>query len=516
MISIERIDPKKAVSNGKNIKFWVDEAIWGHRFYNDQTPWLVLMEFLSLFHHRNQDKDIQTLNEKYTVQEHENIQYTLPVSKPLRTLIFNAPHIHLMNLNGSSSMADWNDWHSSVDGSDADQFTQLRDAFHSPRQANRVVEFLYKTSIESKRNRRWSSKFLFPYGPDCLFADLDEGESNDRRFFARGGELLYLMLNRSADSSELAKAISDRLLRKDTDWNRVVRTINRLTSGDRKNTISLNSFGYLPFSERDEYDALAETWSAILRLELQGELLLDPLMRLSTLHMLQYMLKRAKEECGNSYRPKIVMEIASPRKSSLFELSSDCLKANRALSTSAISSYIRSKIPESKDWTGFNRNTDSRKLKKKIISTFHCKPDIEINANSPQRILEQFIDLAVARHKQHVEKVHPEWSREIGLTAVRRGRGTWYSPNDSLLNALVLRICSGKRMEYHQFLCAAYEIFGLVIGVAEAEDAYNGKLPVDQQQFIQNSQRLEERLRFLGRLNRLSDDCAYVVNPFGK
>jgi hypothetical protein len=24
---------------------WVDEAIWGHRLYDEQLPWMVLLEF---------------------------------------------------------------------------------------------------------------------------------------------------------------------------------------------------------------------------------------------------------------------------------------------------------------------------------------------------------------------------------------------------------------------------------------------------------------------------------------
>lgn len=33
----------------KDVNIWVDEAIWGHRFYNDQTPWLVFWSFLQYF-----------------------------------------------------------------------------------------------------------------------------------------------------------------------------------------------------------------------------------------------------------------------------------------------------------------------------------------------------------------------------------------------------------------------------------------------------------------------------------
>ena len=27
-------------------QFWIDEAIWGHRLHDEQTPWFTLLEFL--------------------------------------------------------------------------------------------------------------------------------------------------------------------------------------------------------------------------------------------------------------------------------------------------------------------------------------------------------------------------------------------------------------------------------------------------------------------------------------
>ena len=34
---------------------WVDEAIWGHRLYDEQLPWFVLLEFLNVFHHEQKN-----------------------------------------------------------------------------------------------------------------------------------------------------------------------------------------------------------------------------------------------------------------------------------------------------------------------------------------------------------------------------------------------------------------------------------------------------------------------------
>src|SRR3546814_9302190 len=70
-----------------------------------------------------------------------------------------------------------------------------------------VIDFLQGSSIEGTSNKRWSSKFVFPFGPNALYEDVSVsakgGISTDRRFFARTGELLYLMLCRSNRSDEL-------------------------------------------------------------------------------------------------------------------------------------------------------------------------------------------------------------------------------------------------------------------------------------------------------------------------
>ena len=31
-------------------EMWVDEAIWGHRLHDEQSPWLTLLEFLGVLH----------------------------------------------------------------------------------------------------------------------------------------------------------------------------------------------------------------------------------------------------------------------------------------------------------------------------------------------------------------------------------------------------------------------------------------------------------------------------------
>lgn len=493
-----------------DVNVWVDEAIWGHRLYNDQTPWLVFLEFLAIFQSR--DTEGKALKESRDDCAHETFTYYIPRLIPLRQLVFNNPHIRYVEDNHQSDPERWRAWLKTF--SSDDDFGYLQDRFGSFGRLSRVVEFFQTTAIEPHRQRRWTSRFLFPYGPNCLYADLpaNVNGSPDRRFFARSGELLYLMLNRSGKGKELAEMISEKLLRQDETWNRVVRAL--LPDGYRidSNLVS-STIGYLPFAERPEYEDLAETWTRLLNLDLSGEALLDPLMRLSSLHMLLYMLKRANEEVGDSSEPKFVLEIASPRRTTLFELSKENFGANRMLSTRAVRAYIESAKEDERWHEALQARAPAEAVREYLTERYEWQPDDGPPSGDPDTIFGALRTYAEKRHQQHVAKVHMEWARQIGLAVSRRGAGTWYSPDDSLLKALVMCVVDEGREEYHRFLAKLYDRFRLVIGANEAEKAF-GTLPTDQNAFMQNAQRLEQRLRTLGLLRRLSDDCAYVENPF--
>jgi hypothetical protein len=225
------------------------------------------------------------------------------------------------------------------------------------------------------------------------------------------------------------------------------------------------------------------------------------------------MLKRANEEVGDTNEPKFVLEIASPRRTTLFELSKENFGANRMLSTRAVRAYIES-AKNDKRWSeALQARAPAEAVREYLTERYEWQPDDGPPSGDPDTIFDALRTYAEKRHQQHVAKVHMEWARQIGLAVSRRGAGTWYSPDDSLLKALVMCVVDEGREEYHRFLAKLYDRFRLVIGAKEAERAF-GTLPTDQNAFMQNTQRLEQRLRTLGLLRRLSDDCAYVENPF--
>ena len=507
----------------KSVKLWVDEGIWGHRFYNDQTPWTLLLEFLAVF--RSRLEDGCALNEKIENDMHENICYSIPKLIGLRKIIFNAPYIQHIVETESTDEKRWEIFFQRISQGNnrRQEFNrqELKDRFRNFSEMNQVIKLFQNTSVEAHRNRRWTSRFLFPYGKDCIYSDLREDKnldeeffSSDRRFFARGGELLYLMLCRCDKRTVLKKEISQRIFTsKDTIWSRLIKALILAGDSSQSDMIRIPTIGYLPYEEHSAYNVLAQDWLTILQLRVPDASLLEPLMRISALHMLVYMLQRSLVEIGRRYKPRFVMNIPSPKKSNMLELSKRNFDENRSLSRKAISAYI-DKAKDDKQWKEALKSYhgDSSEVREYLQERFKYSGWEKVANKNPDDLIQELKEYALKRHNQHVYKVHQEWGREIGLVVARRGVGTWYSPTDDLIKTLVITNVD-KRDEYRQFLKNLYERYGFVIGVQEAKEAY-GKLPIDERDLDENSRRLEHRLKTLGLLNRLSDDCAYVENPF--
>jgi hypothetical protein len=504
-------------------KSWVEEVIWGHRFYNDQSPWLVLLEFLALFQERT--KADKALTEPPKDGKHEDIHYRLEWRLLMRQLIFNNPYLQTIKETEQHNKEQWRNWekaskHLDVEKEVLNYWKGLFEGNDSFSGFHYVIDFLRKTSVQAQRKRRWSSKFLFPYGPNCLYEDLrikaGGNISSDRRFLARGGELLYLMLNRSGGGETLARQISEKLLDppKKNTWNRVATALlppNELTPAPRS-ILPEKRIGYLPYADRPEYQQLAKTWRQLLSLNLPGATLLDPLMRLSGLHMLLYILNRANEEIGDRKNPKFVLEVAAPKKTDVRAVSLDNFDLNRRVTEKALRAHMFAVKKES-EWKKACGKVGVRAVLDFMNERLRWQPANGTANQDPDEIFETMMEDVVKKHKAHFQKIHREWTKEIGLFEIGRG-GTrpWYAPSDALLKALVLCL-EKEREEYDRFLDVLHERFNLVIGEKIAEEEGIVPSKADRKAFIKNKKRLEQRLSALGLLKRLSDGCAYVENP---
>ena len=89
-------------SRDQSSSMWVDEAIWGHRFYDEQLPWLVFLEFLNVFQYESDQgrvfEEVAGMN---------TLKYRAAHRLYLRNILFNNPHLTEIRLTIPNDENRW-------------------------------------------------------------------------------------------------------------------------------------------------------------------------------------------------------------------------------------------------------------------------------------------------------------------------------------------------------------------------------------------------------------------------
>lgn len=495
------------------VDFAVDEHIWGHRLYDEQLPHLAVLEFLCVLG-SNADKPLRAA-------PGDKVRYRPQRQIRLRGLLFNNPYVEAVRDKSISDEDKWTQWGErfAVDATqlgDGDM-TYLRQVFNSFDDFAKAIELLRSSAFEARSNKRWSSKFVFPFGPDALYEDLridsDGGASNDRRFFARSGELLYLMLSRAKRGPELGDQLVQRLFDRAAPMNRLVKALQ----GEPQHASDYRDVGYLPHASHPRFDRLCDDWLAILSRDMPVYDALEHLIASAGLNLLLYFLECAKNQTGEAEPVEIICEIVSHERTKVRALSGESYQFNQSLSQRAVRAAVES-IRLSDEWLAASQSQDPNGESAELLRTWFQWPPADggddgdsINSSGDQ-LIQTLVEKAENRHEQHFGKVHAAWSRAIGLSSRRLSRRTRYAPNDRLLKTLVVTMVD-DRMQFDEFLREIRRRYGFVIGDVEGIRLVNEKL-VDQEALSENRENLETRLVGLGLVRRLSDSCSFVENPF--
>jgi hypothetical protein len=501
----------------KGVDFTVDENIWGHRLYDEQLPHLTVLEFLGALG-SNLDKPLRPqegLGGSFKFQPQRQIR--------LRGLLFNNPYVESISESALPDEEKWRQWFdrfalgSTGNGDSVDDLSYLRHSFASFDDFAKAVELLRSSSFESRSNKRWSSKFVFPFGPDALYEDLEidsKGKmSNDRRFFARTGELLYMMLTRAKRGAELGDLLVERIFNREAPMNRLARAMQ----GAPQRADDSRQSGYLPEAANPRFDQICEDWLSILAKDMPIYDALEHVIAISGLNMLLYFLERAKRVAGDDDPVEIVCEIVSKERTKVRALSGDSYQFNQGLPAKAVRAHVEF-IRMDAGWVKAASNEFPEAERVRLMRERFQWPSVDggddedYSGESPDALVDKLVELALARHEQHVGKVHASWSRAIGLSSRRLSRRTRYAPNDGLLKSIVVAIVD-DRMQLDEFLAEAKRRYGLILGDAEGSRLVDAKL-VDQEELSGNRDNLEARLVGLGLVRKLSDSCSFVENPF--
>ncbi|WP_223879246.1 hypothetical protein [Chitinimonas arctica] len=275
--------------------------------------------------------------------------------------------------------------------------------------------------------------------------------------------------------------------------------------------------GYLPEVANARFDQICEDWLSILAKDMPIYDALEHLIAITGLNMLLYFLERAKRVAGDDEPVEIVCEIVSKERTKVRALSGDSYQLNQGLPAKAVRAHVEA-IRLDTDWAKAASSEFPEAERVKLMRERFQWPSVDggddedYSGESPDILVAKLTELALARHEQHVGKIHSSWSRAIGLSSRRLSRRTRYAPNDRLLKSIVVAIVD-DRMQFDEFLTEARRRYGLVFGDAEGARLVDAKL-VDQEELSENRDNLEARLVGLGLVRRLSDSCSFVENPF--
>jgi hypothetical protein len=499
-------------SYDQSSSMWVDEAIWGHRLYDEQLPWLVFLEFLNVYQ-CEMDKG-RAFEEPLGLN---TLKYRAAHRLYLRNILFNNPHFPEILLTFPHDLNRWDEWTKrmkAATGLNHPQFDYLKHHFQSFDEFCEVVSLIRSTSLEVNSNKRWTSKFVFPYGKNCLYEDLDNNAStNDRRFFGRTGELLYLMVCRTQRKHQLLAELTQRLTRIDDRWDSIVKCLQPDEEGFEEPVGPVRANAFLPYTEHPCYDELVEDWLAILRLNISGFDVFPHLVTLAGLHVMKYQLTVSRQVLGLTRPLSLICEVVAPKKTLVREISCDMYQENNLLSSNAVEEFI-SRIEGSPGWQEALTQNDAFEKCRNLLSekVRWGDGDDYKGVPDPQHLMDALRQAAMKRHRQHAANIHRDYGRDIGLVSKRGTLKLRYAPTDALLKALLFANVE-RRIELNRFLEKLHARYGIVFGDREAEQILL-KGEFDRKPFQANSRRLEQRLSSLGLLHRLSDGCAYVVNPY--
>lgn len=499
-----------------NLPIWFSEQIWGHRLYS-QSPWLIFLEFLTV---------AESCHRSGTLLDEKGTHYPL-LFKPnrrmfLRNILWNNESIkHIAEQNQNNDEA-WSIWIKEISekalGVDPRNFEYLKSRFRSFHEFAAIVLMLQRdASVESDTNKRWTSRFVFPFGPNALYEDLGVAKGVvERQYvnFGRTGELLYLMLCRSSAADQVRPCLNN-LLNGNNGWNQL---LGRLQPDNDEDRISKGK-SYLPYISHPCFDNLGQDWLRIFELNLPKFDAMWHLTTLGAMHLMLYQLRIAREWTSDTAPAHFICEVVAPKRTFVRQQSIFNFQDNNGLASKAIEAYVN-EIELSDEW---QKSLNDSATKEEAYVT--CRGILERQLwwkakeyhgeHDPTKLLQKLREVALDRHrKQSISDIHRIYGREIGLVS-RRGTNRYrYAPSDALLKTLLLANVL-KRMELKEFLRILYDRYGLVFGPREAELVLPN-VDFEPKHFNANETRLEQRLGSLGLLRRLSDGCAYVINPNSK
>ncbi len=494
---------------GKNLKTpFLQELLWFHRIKEDQDKELLTLEFLNVCaSHAREGKLFD--KEMTTAVYRKDIQ--------VRNILYNFPGLESIVKSSDEEDVKWQKIEDELERNLEKPFKYgyLKKRFESVDVFYTSVSLLRKASLGMDTSRRWTSKFLFPFSFETLFIDVDnrnETFSMDRRFFSRGGEVLYMMISR-AKNIEVLKSLMQTIFANPTQnkrWNDLLATLR-----DDKNIYSDNTqLGFLGSESHAVFDQLVDDLIALLQSNITHNDFFEHFASISAFYMAHFILTVALQTKKTSLltngEEKVVypVELLASKSDHVRRSSRQTYKINEDLPLEALESVFDSYLETLQDIT------DKEVLLQKLDDdlNYRDEEDSYIEGFDLLIIQKKIWSLIYSKAKDDLLSIHRILLKGAGLASAKKTNSYRYLASDDWLKTLVL-LNVQSRMPFHNFVDQLYDKYGFIISNKHSSlliESYS------ENDYKKNEFRLFERLRALGLLESKSDGYAYVINRYGR
>ncbi len=506
----------------------IEKHIWGHRLYDEQTGIMTLLEFLCVFASLPFEK--QNPERSFDESTRRLQDYQIPKRTLLRSLIFNNPYIDEIYTTVQDPWIAWRDQfvadeqNKAIDQSNLlsklSDLKRIKAMFEdrsdpSPRKSfenfSKVVRLIRFSGINLMSGKRWTSRFIFPWGQHCLYIDMNPLGRTDRRFFARNGEVMYLLLSFADRRGELAKLLNEKILHADNELDALCEA---LSFGDENSYCVPGKDCVLPadffeYSKR-RINILCDDLIRIFSLPIPASDIVGYASKVITLNLLCYYLEQGNavlDRCGGDAsspqlrRHVMLCEVIKKQTSDIRRISKVLFERNDKRDRDAVTAYYEAtaKALHLDDVAAQEDETDD--------DDFFSEESDESPDTLPQ---------ILKNHDDHWGNIHRLFARDCGLASKICTNAYRYAPSDGLLETLALVLVPKKRLLLSEFLAQAFDRYGLVFGEVEfrRSSISSPELTPNTSELKSNRVRLQNRLNALGLLVSLSDGFEFVLNPY--
>lgn len=204
-----------------NNTFEVEESYLGDTFNYSERKEHTILELLQVLAYQDANDPFVSS----AINEYGQVNYESHSRFRLRRILFNNPFLNSISYNGNLNDNDcWNTWVEQYNTLNADDtngligpttIAKFKEHFGNFANFEKAINLMRSWLIDYDSKRQWTTMFLFPFGANALYKEIDKKLTSNTNIFSGQGDVVFSMLQRASKSPYLTATQAQQLLSRD-------------------------------------------------------------------------------------------------------------------------------------------------------------------------------------------------------------------------------------------------------------------------------------------------------------